>query len=69
MRNMHRIDQAIRVVLGLALIWVGFIDKTYITSFWLSGIVGVFGVINIVSAVAAYCPVYRVAGISTAPRD
>lgn len=68
-QNMHKLDSALRIVLGGVLVWVGFFDGTFIPSTWGSVAVGVFGVLNIFSAVTGFCPVYHVAGLSTKPEE
>jgi uncharacterized membrane protein YuzA (DUF378 family) len=64
-RNMHRLDQLVRIVLGVVLIYVGFINTGLINSDVINWILGLFGIVNIVVAIASYCPVYSLADIST----
>lgn len=64
-KNMHNIDRAIRVVIGLVLIWLGFVDQALISNQLISWAIGLFGFVNLVSAAAAFCPVYFAAGFST----
>lgn len=64
-QNMHPIDRAIRVVLGVTFIWIGFIDQGLISNSLISWAVGLFGMVNLVSASLAFCPVYLAVGIST----
>jgi len=64
-KNMHNIDRALRLALGLILIWIGFIDQGLISNQLISIAIGLFGVVNVVSAGAAFCPVYFMAGFST----
>lgn len=66
--NMHLLDRAIRICFGAILIWIGFIDRTYIASSLLSTIVGLFGIVNVASAVFAFCPMYHLAGICSLRR-
>lgn len=68
-QNMHKLDSALRIVLGCALVWVGFFDSTFISNSWVSGAVGVFGVLNIIAAVVGFCPVYHLAGLSTKAKE
>lgn len=64
-RNLHNIDMAIRIMIGVALIYVGFIDTSYIENSTIRILIGVFGAVNIVAALMRSCPIYALAGIST----
>lgn len=63
--NMHRIDRFLRFMVGLACLYVGFIDWGLIPNAVISVLVGVFGVVNLGSALVGFCPVYRLGGIRT----
>ncbi len=64
-KNMHIADVAIRAVVGIGLIWVGFIDGSLVSSNLVNWGLGGFGVLDLVSAAMAFCPVYFLAGFST----
>ncbi len=64
-RNMHPFDQVLRVVLGVALIYIGFFNKELVSDALLGYLLASFGLVNVVSGLLATCPVYAVAGIST----
>lgn len=64
-RNLHNIDIVVRIIIGIALIYVGFIDTSYIANNTIRILLGVFGAINIVAALMKSCPIYAIAGIST----
>ena len=64
-RNLHIIDIIVRIIIGLGLIYVGFIDTHYITNSTVRILLGVFGAVNIVAALMRSCPIYALAGIST----
>lgn len=64
-KNMNRLDQSIRVVIGLTLIYFGFVDPSFIGDPLYAMILGLFGVLNLASALVAFCPVYALAGISS----
>ena len=64
-RNMHRLDQVFRLILGSALIYYGFIDNSLVSDPLYGVLLGVFGIINIVSGIWGFCPVYLLAGIRT----
>ncbi len=63
--NMHAVDRALRIVIGLACIYVGFVEGSLIPNAVISVIVGCFGIVNLVSATLGHCPVYRLGGIRT----
>lgn len=66
-RNMSLIDRAIRILIGVALLYVGFIDPGLIgiKSQVLGVVLGVLGLVNIGSAFMGHCPIYSIAGLST----
>jgi len=64
-RNLHNIDIVVRIVIGVALIYIGFIDTSYIANSTIRILLGAFGAINIVAALMRSCPIYALAGIST----
>lgn len=64
-RNLHNLDMTIRLVIGVTLIYVGFIDTSYIANGTVRILLGVFGAVNIGAALLRSCPVYALAGIST----
>ena len=66
-RNMNRIDQMARLVVGLASIYFGFIDNSFIAEPVIAICLGIFGIINLFSVATLHCPVYHMAGINTAP--
>ena len=65
--NLHNLDRLIRVIIGIACIYVGFVNTSIISNSLISILVGVFGVVNIIAAAMAHCPIYHLAGISTYP--
>jgi len=64
---MGTIDRAIRIFTGLAMLYFGFIDQSLIDNSTIAYIVGVFGIISIAFAYIAFCPIYTLGNISTAP--
>lgn len=64
-RNVHSIDRAARLVVGLACVYFGFVDSTLLGSNVAAALVGLFGIVNLFAAVFSYCPVYHATGIST----
>lgn len=64
-RNLSRLDQVLRIGVGLVLVYMGFIDTSLIGDTYLAVAAGVFGAINVVVGIGGYCPLYRLAGIQT----
>lgn len=67
-KNMCGLDRGARTVLGAGLIAAGFLVPAIADNAVLMTLVVGFGVVNVVSAGAAFCPLYWVAGISTQAR-
>jgi hypothetical protein len=66
--NMHTIDRVVRLIVGLICVYIGFIDLSLISSRPVAILVGVFGVVNLWAFITTRCPVYSVAGFSTAAK-
>jgi hypothetical protein len=64
-RNLHNIDIVVRTLIGAALVYICFIDTTYIANDVVRWLLGIFGVVNLFAAVLRSCPIYALAGIST----
>lgn len=54
--NVGKVDKILRIVLGLAIIILGFVFQ----SWW-----GVIGLVPIVTAFLGFCPAYSLLGVST----
>ena len=65
-RNMGTIDRIIRVITGLVMMYLGFIDQSIIGNTTIAIIVGIFGIISIAFAYIAFCPIYTLGNVSTA---
>ena len=63
--NIGRIDQIIRFLISLSMVYIGFIDTRIIPDRLSATILGIFGVINLIVAFVRYCPLYAVTGINT----
>jgi len=68
-RNLHSIDILIRALTGAALVYVGFIDMTYVDNDVVRWLLAAFGIVNLFAAGMRTCPVYALAGISTFPNN
>lgn len=55
-KNVGKYDRAIRIVLGIVIITLGIIFKTYL---------GLLGLIPLVTAIFGFCPLYTPFSIST----
>ncbi|MEZ5000539.1 MAG: DUF2892 domain-containing protein [Bacteroidales bacterium] len=55
-KNIGKYDRVIRIVLGLAIIALGFYFKTFL---------GLIGLIPLVTALFGFCPLYSPFGLST----
>ncbi len=64
-RNLHNIDIAIRILIGITLIYFGFVDISYISNDMTRWLLGVFGIVNFLAAALRSCPIYALAGINT----
>ena len=60
--NIGMIDRAVRVVIGVALLWYALFAAQ-------SGFnwIGWIGVVPLLTALAGYCPLYSLIGVSTCP--
>lgn len=65
MPNMHVIDRILRTGIGMAYVYVGFVEWSLIPNAVISVLVGLFGVVNLGSAALGFCPVYRLGGVRT----
>ena len=64
-RNLHTIDITVRILIGIALVYICFIDTNYISNDIVRWLLGIFGVVNLIAAALRSCPIYALAGIST----
>ena len=64
-RNLHNIDIVVRTLIGVALVYICFVDADYIANDIVRWLLGIFGVVNLIAAALRSCPIYALAGIST----
>lgn len=64
--NLHNIDRVMRLIIGIGCVYIGFIDMSLIANRIVAVLVGVFGVANLWAFATRRCPVYTLAGFSTA---
>lgn len=69
MHKVGRLGQILRVGIGLALMWVGFIDNTVIDDHLIATLIGLFGLLNVTATLVRVCPFYTLAGINTNSHD
>jgi len=67
--NVGRLDQILRIGIGLVLVWIGFVDRSLIGEPVIAGAVGLFGLLNILAALVRVCPFYNLTGINTNNTD
>jgi hypothetical protein len=67
-KNMGGIDRSLRVIIGALFIYLGVFDTTIISNQVVQYIITALGIVNIATAAIAYCPMYLLAHISTAPK-
>ena len=60
-RNEHRVERVVRIVLGMVLLSIVFVSPH---TMW-----GLIGVVPLATGLAGTCPVYSVIGFSTCPRE
>jgi len=63
--NVGTPDRIIRLILGAILIAVPFFGGAAITGSWLAWAAPIVGVVLAATAFLAFCPIYRVLGLST----
>jgi ammonia channel protein AmtB len=64
MRNEGTLDRVIRLIVGVALLYVGFLHKQWITG-TLATVLGVVGVILCITSITGFCLLYKPFGIDT----
>ena len=57
-RNLSRLDQILRIGVGLVLIYLGFVNTTLIGDTYLAVATGVFGAINVIVGLGGWGAVY-----------
>ena len=60
--NIAAWDRAIRIVLGIAMLWLGWSDR--VDGIWAIALV-IFAWVPLLTGVLGWCPVYSILGIST----
>ena len=67
--NVGTPDRIIRLVLGAMLIALPFFGGAAITGSWLAWAAPIVGLILAATAFLAFCPIYRVLGLSTRRKE
>jgi hypothetical protein len=67
--NVGTPDRIIRLVVGVVLIALPFFGGTAISGSWLAWAAPIVGVILAATAFLAFCPIYRVLGLSTRRKE
>ena len=69
-RNMGPVDQVIRAVVGVSLIYLGPVSKMLTSDFMSGMLLALVGALALISAATGYCPLYHVSGFCTStPKD
>ena len=68
-KNMHNIDRVIRVVIGIILIYFGFIETDWVSSNIIPVLVGVLGIANLFFAISGFCPLYQLANLNLLAKE
>ncbi len=63
--NLGKIDSIIRVIIGVAGLYLGFMDNPILSPSLSKNIIGVVGIILGVTGILRFCPIYLLAGIHT----
>ena len=64
-KNVGRIDRILRIVLGTAMIYIGFLSDDLLADTFASILLGSFGVIVFLSGLFNSCPLYLLIGFSS----
>ena len=67
--NVGTPDRIIRLVLGVILIALPFVGVTGVTGTWLAWAAPIVGLVLAATAFLSFCPIYRVLGLSTRPKQ
>lgn len=65
--NMGTTDRALRLTVGIVLVYFGLITQSLTDSALINLVSGIFGLTNIISAAIRVCPAYLASGLSTCP--
>lgn len=64
-RNIGTVDMAIRLVLGIVLVYIGFFENSIVSSGLPKTIIAVFAFVPLLTGLARFCPLYALIGAST----
>jgi hypothetical protein len=63
--NVGAVDRAIRTVVGVTMIYFGFIQDSFLQDPFAAMLLGVFGGIVFLSALLGVCPLYNLIGFNS----
>jgi len=63
--NLGQIDSTVRTIVGIALVLISIIPNPIVSSLLPRIIVGVVAVILVSTGLLKFCPLYKIAGLST----
>lgn len=66
--NVGKIDMLLRVVAGVALLYIGFMDNSIVSEGLPKTIIGIFAFVPLLTGLIRFCPLYAIIGMSTCPK-
>lgn len=66
-KNVGVADMVVRILLGVVLLYIGFMDNPLMSDGLPKTIVGVFGFVPLLTGLVRFCPLYSLIGVSTCP--
>jgi hypothetical protein len=64
-RNVSKLDRIVRILLGIICSYIALFPTPVFANDMLRIFIGAFGAINLFTGIFAYCPLYKMANIST----
>lgn len=68
-KNIGSFDFFVRIIVGISFVYLGFINTQIINDSISSIILGIVGIVALSTATVRFCPLYRLAGLSTCKID
>ena len=66
-RNVGVADMAVRIIMGIALLYLGFMDNPVVSEGLPKTVIGFFAIVPIATGLLRWCPLYALIGMSTCP--
>ncbi|WP_210396781.1 YgaP family membrane protein [Motiliproteus sediminis] len=68
-RNVGVADMVVRLVLALALLYLGFVDNPIMSEGLPKTIIGFFAFVPLITGLLRFCPLYALIGVTTCPKS